>query len=133
MNKTGYAMVKVTPSREQYMGLHDRLLAGDIPPRSRLYGLVPCDVETVWSESLTSYINRLAWRHGVAPHILALQEIRPLLVTDKWSKTSPQQMRAFCGVNAISINGLGSAATAWSTVLEQLTQSSPLHLLTSSW
>jgi hypothetical protein len=29
-------------------------------PRSRLYGLVPCGLGTVWTESLTSYLNRLA-------------------------------------------------------------------------
>ena len=33
----------------------------------------------------------------------------------------------------MSVNGLGSAATVWSTVLEQLTRSSHLHLLTSPW
>ena len=110
-----------------------RLQELDVLPRSRLYGLEPCGLETVWSESLTSYINRLAWRHGVAPCILALQEIHPLLGPEKWSNASPQQMRAFCGANAMSVNGLGKAAAIWSTVLGQLTRFSHLHLLTSPW
>jgi transcriptional regulator with XRE-family HTH domain len=33
----------------------------------------------------------------------------------------------------MSVNGLGDTATVWSTVLEQLTQSSHPHLLTSCW
>src|SRR5260370_17701997 len=107
-----------------------RFHALNIPPRSRLYGPEPCGLETVWSESLTSYINRLAWRHGVAPLILALQEVRPLLSTEKWSNTSPRQMRNFCGVNAISVNGLGSTVTVWPPPLEHLTPPPHLHLLT---
>ena len=135
MKRAEYARIEVRirkPAME-YLEEPTRFQAFNIPPRSRLYGLEPCNLETVWSESLTSYVNRLAWRHGVAPFVLALQEIRPLLGTDKWSNPSPQQMRNFCGANAISVNGLGNTATVWSTVLEQLTRSSHLHLLTSSW
>ena len=125
--------VRIMKPAMGYMEGQTRFQALNVPPRSRLYGPEPCGLETVWSESLTSYINRLAWKHGVAPLKLALQEIRPLLGTEKWNNTSPQQMRNFCGVNAISVNGLGSTATVWSTVLEQLTRSSYLHLLTSLW
>ncbi len=32
-----------------------------MPPRSKLYGLLPEGLGTVEVESLTSYINRLAW------------------------------------------------------------------------
>jgi hypothetical protein len=32
-------------------------------------------METVWSESLTSYMNRLGWQHGVSPRALAAQEM----------------------------------------------------------
>jgi|GEM_PF-5219525 hypothetical protein len=41
------------------------LQTAEIPPRSRLYGLEPYHVNTLWSESLTSYLNRLGWAHGV--------------------------------------------------------------------
>src|SRR3989475_354824 len=116
MNQAGHTGIEVRSMKPAmgYMEGQTGFQALNVPPRSRLYGLEPCGEETVWSESLTSYINRLAWRHGVAPLILALQEIHPLLGAEKWSNISPQQMRNFCGVNAISVNGLGSTATIWS-------------------
>jgi DNA-binding phage protein len=132
MNKTRYATIEVRSTAE-YLGQHGRLQALDAPSRSRLYGLVPCGMETVWCESLTSYINRLGWKHGVAPRALVIQEIAPLLDAERWNAASPQQMSAFCAENAMGLNGLGDLTTAWSTVLEQLTLSSNLHLLTSSW
>jgi len=61
MNKTGYATieVKITRPTREHLEQHGDLQSRDVPLRSRLYGLVPCGMETVWSESLTSYINRL--------------------------------------------------------------------------
>src|SRR5438128_3912740 len=102
MNRTRHAMVSVKLVRPaiEYMGQQGSFQTLDVPPRSRLYGLEPRGMETVWSESLTSYTNRLGWRHGVAPRTLAIQEIRPLLDTEKWGKTSPQHMSAFCSANA---------------------------------
>jgi hypothetical protein len=47
----------------------------DVPLRSRLYGLAPCEVRTIWRESLTSYLNRLGWKHGISPRALVAQEI----------------------------------------------------------
>ena len=135
MKRAEYARIEVRirkPAME-YLEEPTRFQAFNIPPRSRLYGLEPCGLDTVWSESLTSYINRLAWRHGVAPRVLALQEIHPSLGDGKWSHASPQQMRTFCAANAMSVNGLGKLATAWSTALEQLTLRTDLHFLTSTW
>ncbi len=125
MNKTGYAT--------EHMGQHGRLQALDVPPRSRLYGLAPCGMETVWSESLTSYINRLGWRHGVAPRTLAAQEIGPLLDAEWWHYPSPQLMGVFCATNAMSLNGSGNLATTWSTLLERLAKRTDLHILTTPW
>jgi DNA-binding phage protein len=91
-------------------------------------------METVWSESLTSYINRLGWRHGVSPRVLAAQEIGPLLAdTEWWRYPSPQLMGIFCAANAMGLNGSGNLATTWSTLLEQLTSRTDLHLLTAPW
>ena len=50
-----------------------------IPPRSRLYCLSPLGVGTLWTESLTSYINRLAWTYRVSPRVLVAQEVVPQL------------------------------------------------------
>ena len=58
------------------------LLLNTVPPRSRLYGLVPREVGTIWVESLTSYLNRLGWRHGISPRALVAQEIVPHLSND---------------------------------------------------
>src|SRR5260370_7261450 len=57
----------------------EQFTRNDILARSKLYGLVPCGLGTVWSESLTSYLNRLAWHHHVPPQHLAMQEIFPHL------------------------------------------------------
>src|SRR6266702_2039864 len=49
----------------------------ELPSRSRLYGLVPCKVDSIWTASLTSYINRLGWAHRVSPAELVAQELIP--------------------------------------------------------
>ena len=74
--------VKLVRPAMEYMGELSRLQALDVPPRSRLYGLMPCEVGTVWSESLTSYLNRLGWRHAVSPRALAAEMIVPHLDSD---------------------------------------------------
>src|SRR5260370_8520793 len=51
----------------------------NIPPRSHLYSLPPCNVETIWRESLTGYMNRLARTHHISPRDLVAQEILPRL------------------------------------------------------
>jgi hypothetical protein len=72
MNKTETSsLVEVTlmpASEEAFKG-------NDIPERSKLYGLVPCGLETVWTASLTSYLNRLTWHHHVPPRHPVAQEI----------------------------------------------------------
>ena len=106
----------------------------NVPPRSRLYGVEPRNVGMVWSECLTSYINRLGWQHGVSPRTLAAQEIGPLLVDAQWWRyPSRKLMSVFCAANAMGINGSGQLATTWSVLLEQLTSRTDLHLLTSPW
>ena len=101
----------------------------DTPARSRLYGLVPCGVGTVWGESLTSYLNRLGWRHGVSPRALVAREMVPHLS----SEHLPPQLSAFYRQAATNLNGNGSFALEWSTLLERLTGRPDLHLLTLQW
>ena len=135
MNQRRYATisVKIVKPAED-MGWQSNFQALNVPPRSRLYGLTPCGLETVWSESLTSYINRLGWRHGVSPRALAVQEIGPLLADAQWWRyPSPQLMGIFCAANAMSLNGSGLLATTWSTLLERLTSRTDLHILTAPW
>lgn len=101
----------------------------EIPSRSKLYGLAPCELGTVWQESLTSYLNRLAWLHHVPPLHLAAQEIFPHL-TQSYSRN---QLAVFSWSTSMSVNGNGPLAREWATILEGLTKRSDLHLLTLQW
>jgi len=71
--------VRIMKPAMGYLEGQTRFQTLNVPPRSRLYGLEPCSGGTVWSECLTSYVNRLGWQHGVSPRTLAAQEIGPLL------------------------------------------------------
>jgi transcriptional regulator with XRE-family HTH domain len=104
----------------------EKLTRNDIPSRSKLYGLVPCGLGTVWQESLTSYLNRLAGLHRVPPLHLAAQEIFPHL-TQGYSR---QQFSVFSWSTSMSINGNGPLAREWASILERLTKRSDLHFLT---
>jgi transcriptional regulator with XRE-family HTH domain len=122
--------VKILPPsivhREAQITLH----LGNVPPRSRLYGLGPCEVGTIRGECLTSYLNRLGRRHGVSPRDLVTQELLPYLN----KRISRQQLSVFSWSSAMSINGNGNLACEWATALEKLTTRPDLHLLTlSSW
>jgi len=97
----------------------------DIPSRSKLYGLVPCGLGTLWQESLTSYLNRLGWRHHVSPRDLVAQEFVPSL-SHEYPK---RQLAAFSRGPGMQINGTGETAREWANLLERLTMRSDLHLL----
>lgn len=120
--------VRILPSsvvqREGQTHLNENML----PKRSKLYGMTPCG-EGLWSESLTSYLNRLGWRHGVAPRILIAEVVTPYLNSDHL----PPQWGVFYQQSATHLNGNGSLALEWSTLLERLTGRSDLHLLTLLW
>ena len=83
----------------------------ELPPRSKLYGLVPCEMGTMFQESLTSYLNRLGWRHHVSPRDLVAQEIVPSL-SHEYPKL---QLAAFSRGPSMQINGAGSVAYEWAT------------------
>ncbi len=100
-----------------------------VPPRSKLYGLVPCGLGTVWSESLTSYLNRLAWHHHVPPQHRVAQEIVPHLSHGYWR----HQLSVLSWSSAMSVNGNGPLAREWASILEDLTRRSDLHFLTFRW
>ncbi len=107
----------------------EQFTTNDIPARSKLYGLVPCGLGTVWQESLTSYLNRLARLHHVPPLHLAAQEIFPHL-TQGYSR---QHLSVFSWSTSASVNGNGSLAREWASILEGLTKRSDLHFLTLHW
>src|SRR5437764_9209806 len=103
---------------------------GDVPSRSRLYHLAPIEAGTPLIESLTSYINRLAWTYRVNPRVLVAQEIFPNLSRLHHTRTSPGRLSNFCQENVRTINGVGEAAADWSQTLERLTMRSDLQSLT---
>jgi len=83
----------------------------------------------MWGESLTSYLNRLGWRHGVTPRTLVAQELVPHLN----SEHIPSQWGVFYRQAAQTLNGNGRLALEWSMLLERLTGRIDLHLLTLRW
>ena len=88
----------------------------EMPPRSRLYHLPPLGVGTLWVESLTSYVNRLAWTYRVSPRVLVAQEIDPLL-SSEYQVHSLVQLATFSRSGAMGINGTGNLTVEWSTSL----------------
>ena len=134
MNQAGHTgiSVRIVKSAMGSMEWQTRREELDVPSRSRLYGLEPCSMETVWSECLTSYLNRLGWSYGIAPRAFATEAIGSFLETFGGNRAFPRLESAFYA-NAMGLNGLGKLATAWSTALEQLTLRSDPHLLISRW
>jgi hypothetical protein len=101
------------------------------PPRSRLYDLVPYEVDTNWCESLTGYINRMGWTHHVPPRALVAQEIVPRL-DEHLRLVAP--VGVFGTKWAMSLNGAGTMTKPWIEVLSHLTARFDFHLLTlPSW
>ncbi len=98
------------------------------PPRSKLYHLAPCNVETMWRESLTGYLNRLARTHHISPRALIADMILPQLDIQL-----PFPRITQLGIQGMGLNGALSLAQAWAAVLEQLTARTDLHLLTLPW
>jgi DNA-binding phage protein len=119
----------------EYMGWQTGLKTLDVPPRSRLYGMEPHQVKTIWCESLTSYLNRLGWAHGVSPRDLVIQELLPSFTSKPWLRSSPGLVTVFSRKGgAMSLNGMGTFTLEGIRLLEQLTMRSDLHLLTlHSW
>jgi transcriptional regulator with XRE-family HTH domain len=101
-----------------------------LPPRSRLYSLVPIGVGTPMVECLTSYINRLAWLYRISPRVLVAEEIIPQLSKSYYFQSSPRALSAFCHQEAISVNSFGETAVDWSATIEELTQQAGLQKLT---
>ena len=92
------------------MDMHEQVQvhsAMQIPPRSRLYCFPPLGVGTLWAESLTSYINRLAWTYRVSPRVLVAQEVIPQLSPEQRPST---QLATFCRSIATGLNGTGDQA-----------------------
>jgi hypothetical protein len=80
----------------------------EMPPRSKLYCLVPLGMGTVEIESLTSYIQRLAWAYRVTPRVLVAEVVLPHL--SNRSYPAPGHLGSFSRTRSMSINGVGEVA-----------------------
>ncbi len=110
----------------------------NIPTRTRLYPLVPIGIGTAYSESLTSYIIRLAEAHSVKSGILLKHEIlplmssNPLLNSERYLRNTSNEG----GIDKIfanatkSFNGTGVWTASLIDILRTLTSVENLSCLT---
>lgn len=105
----------------------------NVAHRSYLYPLVPIGVGTAGVESLTGYISRLATAHAVRTGTLIFHELRPRIRCTKGvsAGTVPKNLsHGSFYVDTHSLNGVGTRARTWVSLLEQLTCVRRLDLLT---
>jgi hypothetical protein len=102
----------------------------ELPPRSNLYCLAPLGMGTAEVESLTSYVNRLAWAYRVNPRVLVAREILPHLSEKHYVQAVPGRLGSFSPTRSMSINGTGVVARDWAETLERLTMRTDLRSLT---
>jgi len=96
----------------------------NVPPRSRLYALVPIGLGTPEVESLSSYITRLAYAHSFTVRRLVMREIVPAFERD-----SPLMQPVARRIGA-RINGFSLEAERWCDSLERLTSRNDLRFCT---
>jgi transcriptional regulator with XRE-family HTH domain len=98
-----------------------------IPPRTRLYHLPPVGIGTGTTESLTSYLIRLAEAHCVPVGTLIAREIAPLVAAHSHVRSLAQHNWVHY---SHALNGTGATAQTLVDVLQRLTGRHDLHLLT---
>lgn len=99
------------------------------PAVTQLFALPPCGLGTPASESLSSYVVRLAQAHRVRVQTLVAQVLRPALGTER-GRPIYRQLAGFWGRDAVTINGTSGLTETWVTTLGQLTGRGDLSGLT---
>lgn len=99
---------------------------------SRLYSLHPIGVGTHKVESLTSYINRLAFAHHVSPLDLLKYELGPEVGTYYNNEKYPlgRRVKDWFTKEGRLMNSAGSIARMFANELSILTSQKSLHYLT---
>lgn len=97
-----------------------------LPPRSRLYPLEPLGLGSLLSESLTSYIARLAEAHSVLTSTFVVQELLPHYARSYL----PKNRTVLWFSHARAFNGAKGWAKDMVAVVEALTARSKLQFLT---
>ncbi len=109
---------------------HNVLPDAAIASRSQLYSLVPCQIGTVFRESLTGYINRLAETHHVSARALMGEVIAPQL-EEPLLPAAP--LAVFISQGMMGLNGREVLGQSCAAILERLTVQTDVHRLTLSW
>ncbi|HEY8742158.1 MAG TPA: helix-turn-helix domain-containing protein [Chloroflexota bacterium] len=99
-----------------------------IAPCTRLYHLPPIGVGTGWTESLTSYVARLADAHCLRVSSLIAREIAPLVAERGGVRALTQQNN--WGHYSHAINGTAATARTLVDVVQVLSGQQHLHVLT---
>jgi hypothetical protein len=109
----------------------------EIPQRSRIFSLEPVAVGTPYTESLSSYLHRLAQAHCLTSQKLVMGEIAPLILKDEdKSELLSKNLSHLLGNRDAkpTINGMREMTGKLVTVLEELTMRQDLRFLTLlSW
>ncbi|HEY9834143.1 MAG TPA: TniQ family protein, partial [Stenomitos sp.] len=103
-----------------------------IPPRSRLYHLEPIGVGTPYTESLSSYLCRLAQEHCVTSQKLVMGEIAPQMMgqDNELALTKKNVSTLFSNSDAKpAINGMREKTQSLIQALKELTQREDLKFL----
>jgi hypothetical protein len=104
----------------------------EIPKRSRLFSLEPIGVGTPYTESLSSYLCRLAQEHCVTSHKLVMGEIAPQMMGQDYelALTKKNVSTFFSNTDAKpAINGMREKTQSLVQVLNELTQRKDLKFL----
>lgn len=116
---------------------HDKFLSYDLydsmlsstPPRSQFYHLQPLGLNTPYTESLTSYIIRLAQAHGIT-----LTDFIKYAIHKPTKNMTKSPTAVYVGSlhseDGYGINGIGELANTWVDIVEQLTLQTNLQSLT---
>lgn len=115
---------------------HDKFLSYDLydsilsstPPRSQFYHLQPLGLNTLYTESLTSYVTRLS-----QAHCLTITDFLEQAILN-FSIKKPKSIKNYSVVlifgSGHGINGSGELANQWIDIIEQITMISDLQSLT---
>lgn len=104
----------------------------DFPETSGLYSLEPVAIRTPFTESLSSYLTRLAREHCVTPKKLIMGEIAPVILGDiYYPEIRSKNVSTLFGNSDAkpAINGMREMTRSLVDVLEQLTLRQDLRYL----
>ena len=122
-------------SKASNFNLYDHILLPksiEILNISRLYSLEPIGIETPFTESISSYVTRLAQEHCVTPKKLIMGEIAPNIMGDKYhpEMLAKNVSTLFGNSDAKpAINGMREMTRSLVEALEQLTLRQDLKFL----